>query len=203
MNTKHQELKIWCFGDSNTYGYDPCVTFGGRYPDPWPELLARETGFRVINDGENGRTIPRWEPELLRFRQDAKRYGADLLIVMLGGNDLLCGAVPEEITARMEAFLTPKAAPDVLLIGPPRLKRGAWVPEDRLVAESAELSRQYRHLAGKLGVGFADAGEWDIGLTFDGVHFTQEGHARFAGELAAVLRRLHGETEKEGASQDV
>ena len=189
MNFRNRKLGIWCFGDSNTYGYDPCITFGGRYPDPWPELLARETGFRVINDGENGRTIPRREPELLRFRQDAERHGADLLIVMLGGNDLLCGAAPDEITARMEAFLTPKTVPDVLLIGPPPLQRGSWVPEDRLVSDSVEMSRQYRDLAERLDLWYADAGEWDIALTFDGVHFTQEGHVRFAGELAKILNR--------------
>lgn len=41
---------IWCFGDSNTYGYDPCGFFGGRYAAPWPELLAEKTGLRVIID---------------------------------------------------------------------------------------------------------------------------------------------------------
>ena len=28
-------MKLWCFGDSNTYGYDPCGFFGGRYAAPW------------------------------------------------------------------------------------------------------------------------------------------------------------------------
>ena len=51
-------MKLWCFGDSNTYGYDPCGFFGGRYAAPWPELLAGKTGFQVINDGKNGRMIP-------------------------------------------------------------------------------------------------------------------------------------------------
>ena len=25
-------MKVICFGDSNTYGYDPRSYFGGRYP---------------------------------------------------------------------------------------------------------------------------------------------------------------------------
>ena len=38
-------MKLWCFGDFNTYGYDPCGFFGGRYAAPWPALLAEKTGF--------------------------------------------------------------------------------------------------------------------------------------------------------------
>ena len=34
---------------------------------------------------------------------------------------------------------------------------------------------------------FADAGEWDIELTFDGVHFSEEGHKSFAQKLNELL----------------
>ena len=62
---------IWCFGDSNTYGYDPRGFFGGRYDAPWPELLEEKTGFEVINDGRNGRMMPVREYELRQFRKGA------------------------------------------------------------------------------------------------------------------------------------
>ena len=54
-------MKILCFGDSNTYGYDPCFFLGGRYPAEhrWPDLLAAQTGWDIVNAGENGREIPR------------------------------------------------------------------------------------------------------------------------------------------------
>ena len=32
-------MKIICFGDSNTWGYDPRGYFGGQYDHPWPEIL--------------------------------------------------------------------------------------------------------------------------------------------------------------------
>ena len=76
-------MKLWCFGDSNTYGYDPCGFFGGRYAAPWPALLAEKTGFQVINDEKNGRMIPEREHEFLRFRRDAERYNADELYDLL------------------------------------------------------------------------------------------------------------------------
>ena len=180
-------MKLWCFGDSNTYGYDPCGFFGGRYAAPWPELLAEKTGFQVINDGKNGRMIPEREYEILQFRRDAERYSTDALIVMLGTNDLLEGATAGAAAARMEAFLNRCDMPLILLISPPPMKRGAWVPDDGLVEESKNLARQYEALAKRRGLPNADAGKWDIALAYDGVHFTEEGHARFAGGLASCL----------------
>ena len=180
-------MKLWCFGDSNTYGYDPCGFFGGRYAAPWPALLAEKTGFQVIIDGKNGRMIPEREYEILQFRRDAERYSADALIVMLGTNDLLEGATAGTAAARMEAFLSRCSMPLVLLISTPPMVRGAWVPDDGLVEESKALSRQYEALAERLGIQFADAGEWDISLAYDGVHFTEEGHVCFADGLASCL----------------
>ena len=180
-------MRLWCFGDSNTIGYDPRGFFSGRYAAPWPELLAERTGFQVVNDGKNGRMIPEREYEFLQFHRDAERYNADALIVMLGTNDLLEGATAREAAARMEAFLNRCNMPLILLISPPPMKRGAWVPDDGLVEESKNLARQYERLAKRRGIWFADAGEWDIALAYDGVHFTEEGHARFAEGLASCL----------------
>jgi len=188
-------MKLWCFGDSNTYGYDPCGFFGGRYASPWPELLAEKTGLEVINDGKNGRMIPGREYELRQFHRDAERYAPDMLIVMLGTNDLLEGAKAGETAMRMEAFLEGTGVPHILLISPPPMKRGAWVPGDGLVEESKDLAQQYEALAERLGMLYADAGKWDIALAYDGVHFTEEGHIRFADGLAEmgewhVLRKM-------------
>ena len=188
-------MKLWCFGDSNTYGYDPCGFFGGRYAAPWPELLAERTGDRVVNDGKNGRMIPSREYEFLQFRRDAERYGADALIVVLGANDLLNGATAAEAAARMAAFLDRCKLPLTLLVSPPPMKRGAWVPDDWLVEESKALSWQYEALAERLGIRVADAGEWNIELAYDGVHFTEEGHARFADGLASLLSGMEEKYE--------
>jgi len=78
-------MNVICFGDSNTYGYDPRGYFGGRYDADcrWVDILAAETGWTVSNLGQNGREIPSSAP--------AFPAGTDLLIVMLGTNDLLQG----------------------------------------------------------------------------------------------------------------
>ena len=52
--------RILCFGDSNTWGFDPRDPIESRYPpeERWPDLLAQATGWDVINLGLNGRTVP-------------------------------------------------------------------------------------------------------------------------------------------------
>ena len=39
-------------------------------------------------------------------------------------------------------------------------------------------------------IAFADAGQWGVGLTFDGVHFTSEGHTAFFEGIYGALKAL-------------
>ena len=176
--TMHAQ-RVFCFGDSNTFGYDPHSMFGDAYPDAvrWTGLLANEQRV-MINGGQNGLCIPgegSYGPlaSLIRSREP------DLLVVMLGTNDLLEGASADAAAARilrLGAFL--KGALEglpVLLVAPPRLRPGTWVSEAA------------RRESEKLGFGFADAGSWELPLAYDGVHLTEEGHRRFAKRIGEML----------------
>ena len=70
------------------------------------------------------------------------------------------------------------------------MKRGAWVTEESLIAESAKLAEAYQALSQKQSIFFADAGQWNVELTFDGIHFTEEGHRSFAKGLYSYLTKL-------------
>ena len=181
-------LRILCFGDSNTYGYDPRGFFGDRYgaEDRWVDLVANQTGWTMVNAGSNGREIPR-SSYVLRLL--AGQQEADIFLVMLGTNDLLQGTAAKEAAARMEAFLAALRphCRQVLLVAPPPMKRGAWVPTDELAAESIHLAEEYKDLAVKLNIPFVDTREWNIDLTFDGVHFTEDGHHAFANHLMEAI----------------
>lgn len=187
--------RILCLGDSNTFGYDPRSYFGSRYPPDvrWTGLL-QSAGREIVNRGQNGLCIPREAEfptvvDLLRRAQPA-----DAVVLMLGSNDLLSGASAEETAARMESLLRHMAAhagqTRILLVAPPSMRFGDWVHEQALIDDSVCLGMLYRSLADRLGVAFADADEWDVALSFDGVHFAPEGHAAFAKGLDEKLSKL-------------
>ena len=177
-------MKVICFGDSNTYGYDPRGYFGGRYESGcrWVDILAAETGWDIYNMGQNGREIPSAAPV---FPVDT-----DLLIVMLGTNDLLQGRSLEQATERLEWFLVGISLDrsKILLITPPPVTLGAWVPNPQLIEDSRTFAQLCQVLAERLGIRFADAGKWDIPLAYDGVHFTEQGHKAFAAGLLEELK---------------
>ena len=176
-------MKIICFGDSNTYGYDPRGYFGGRYDAPWPAILAARTGWNVVNDGMNGREIPQTP---ILFPMDT-----DLLIIMLGTNDLLQFRTPQAACEKMEHFLELLTLDrdKILLIAPPPMKFGEWVQNQELIDDSVMLGKHYKALAEHLGIRFADAGEWNIPLAYDGVHLSEEGHRAFAKGLIEYLHK--------------
>ena len=187
-------MKVLCFGDSNTYGYDPRSFFGSQYPAQyrWVDLLAQKLNCKAVNAGENGREIPRREGELQRFDlMLANQKPIDLLIIMLGGNDLLQGNSVGSVVKRMKAFLEhiDLDKTRILLIGPPPMQHGEWVPTQTLIDASVALNDEYKALAAHLDVDYADAGGWNVPLTFDGVHFSEEGHKAFAAGLANYLNK--------------
>lgn len=177
-------MNVICFGDSNTYGYDPRGYFGGRYDADcrWGDILAAETGWTVCNMGQNGREIPSSAPS---FPADT-----DLLIIMLGTNDLLQGRSPEQATERLERFLSDISLnrSKLLLVAPPPMALGEWVPSQQLIDASYSFAQLCQALAERMGIRFVDAGKWDISLAYDGVHFTEQGHKAFAAGLLEELR---------------
>ncbi len=88
---------ILCYGDSNTWGFDPATRL--RFPEEvrWPNVLQRDLGdgYRVIAEGLNARTTV-WDDPLEESR-NGKTYllpcllshrPIDLVVLMLGTNDL-------------------------------------------------------------------------------------------------------------------
>ena len=164
-------MNVICFGDSNTYGYDPRSYLGGRYdPDSrWVDILALETGWSAA----------------LAFPADT-----DLLIVMLGTNDLLQGRSPEQAAVSLKRFLSGISLDrsKILLIAPPPMTLGAWVPSPQLIDDSHTFAQLCQALTEQLGTRFADAVKRDIPLAYDGVHFTEQGHRAFAAGLLEVVK---------------
>ncbi len=186
-------MKILCYGDSNTYGYDGTDPFGGRLPENarWPELLGRSIGCECLNLGLNGRRVPRYPRSIDADLRLLSRAGSgDLIIVMLGTNDLLCGAEPEDTAAHLKSFLEKLKClkPDcpLLVAAPPPVDIAG---EDFSAAIEA-LAAAYCSMAHEIGASFVDAAAWQIPTVGDGIHFSQRGHMLFALKMGQTLRTL-------------
>lgn len=202
--------RLLCYGDSNTYGYDPRSYLGGRYPETvrWTALLNAK-GWPVINKGENGRSIPRLDWEINTAIRIICPAEADALVVMLGSNDLLqCPGITAEVCGgRMGKFLSAvleeaQERLKVLLAVPPPMEPGAWVSDPRTMEESQRLASCYRAVTRRLGIAFADAGNWNVELAYDGVHFSAKGHQAFAAGIGAALDQLFCSDSHEAITSD-
>jgi acyl-CoA hydrolase len=92
-----QGATVLVLGDSLSYGT------GANAGEDYPALLAKSTGWNIINEGIPGDTS---EGGLQRLPALLEAHQPKLLIVELGGNDLLRQAPQTEIINNLKTILT-------------------------------------------------------------------------------------------------
>lgn len=110
---------VLALGDSLTEGY------GVAPAEAWPDLLAKKTGWRVVNGGVSGDTSA---DALQRLPELSASHQPVLVLVMLGGNDMLRRAPKETTVANLEKILAEiksRGAKAVLLAVPQPSVAGA------------------------------------------------------------------------------
>ena len=166
---------VLCYGDSNTWGYDPRDPMDARYPLPWPALLGE--GYQAVNLGENGRMLPDSPRALALLDQAIHRWQPDILTLLLGTNDLLQGRSPQAMGDTMEALLDHLSGRPLLVMGlPPVAIAGFQGLRDQVNSLYCSLARQ-RNLA------YLDLSA--LALAWDGVHLTEESH-RLLGRMVRL-----------------
>ena len=200
-----KEMTLLCYGDSNTYGYDPRGYMGMRYPLEirWTErlkkLLVETFEVSLLEEGMNGRALPDLERSLdsaaYIFSLMEKLKKGDMFIMMLGTNDILLTDYPdsEKAIGKMEDFLgrlyKRERFFESIIVGPPYIGRGID-GSDSYYEESVKLNQGFCRLVSGLGdskIHFLDAAEWNVPMGFDGVHFSEEGHRVFAENMARYI----------------
>ena len=207
---------VLCFGDSNTWGYEPGS--GLRYDESirWtsltPMLLNNEVSF--YEAGLNGRTTNsddaerdfRRGTELLELYLESCRP-LSLVIISLGTNDLkqsLSLAI-EQIQAGARALCqqalafdyAPYNKPQVMLVAPSPLVDSPDLGEEfeQALVTSRKLAAVYYQLSQELGIHFLDAGRVVKASPIDGVHWDADAHRDFARHLSAVIGAMLLEEE--------
>jgi lysophospholipase L1-like esterase len=212
---------ILCYGDSNTWGFDPKT--GERYDHKtrWPCVLRNllnaaanpeDPPYWVVEEGLNGRTSCREDPvegdknglrQLIPILESHKPL--DAVAVMLGTNDLkprfnptpydIAAGVQDLVTAVQDSRTGPGGtSPRILMICPP--PTAASPVFEHIFGDSAELSKKlsgyYRRLAEERGVLFLDAGAIIETSAADGIHLEPEAHRKLAEAVAGIVKKLFG-----------
>lgn len=217
------KIQILCYGDSNTWGcigrwYESDAP-SERYDEEhrWPCVLQKELGdsFNVIPEGLGGRTTiydldGEWrngerylKPCLLSHRP------LDLVIILLGTNDLQKAVQPEEedlgkgISRLIDLVReNPNAgrsaiAPKILIISPIGVEKSH--PDGRVLVYDkfkGDIGRRksllfpsvYRIIAEEKGCYYLDATPYAKVGEADGVHFDAQSHINLGKAVAALIR---------------
>jgi lysophospholipase L1-like esterase len=199
--------RILCFGDSNTWGYDPVAKDRYEKDVRWTGVFgsALGAGYEVIEEGLNGRTTV-WEDPIEGYKNGYSylipcletHRPLDLVIIMLGTNDLKkrfnvsASDIAQSAGVLVSVVMNSQAgwnaaAPRVLLVAPPPVATLTGFAEMFEGAEpkSLKLGAYYREVAEELGCGFVYAGEVIRSSEVDGIHFDPEEHAKLGKALAA------------------
>ena len=203
---------VLCYGDSNTWGFNPVTQ--DRFPitERWTGVLAHElgAGYRVVEEGLNGRTTL-WDDPIEEWR-NGKTYllpclwshkPIDLVTVMLGTNDLkerfsvsaydiAAGAgVLVDLTLRSGAGPN-GGSPQVLLMAPPVVARLTDYAEmfQEPEAKSEKFAEHYRRVAKQRGCHFLDASQIIVSSDLDGIHLEVGEHHKLGLAVAARVREI-------------
>ena len=205
---------VLCYGDSNTWGYDPATRTRYRSHVRWTGVLATRLGadYRVVEEGLNGRTT-RWDDPIETGRNGLtylrpcieSHQPLDVIVIMLGTNDLksrfdLSASDIAQSAADLAEMAWRWAHPpdgshvSVLLVAPPATSTLTEFDQmfDGAHEKSRQFSRYYRLAAGRRHLPFFDAGAVIVSSQKDGIHFDPEEHRKLGEALADEVQRLAG-----------
>jgi acyl-CoA thioesterase-1 len=152
---------------------------GASTDGTWPQLLSEQLKVRVSNLAQAGATLA---SGVLQAR--AVPEGSAIVLVELGGNDVLSGVGPERFEVELRSLLALLVTRD----------RRVLMFELPLLPSQYSYGRVQRNAAREYGVGLIPrrvlAGAVALpGHTSDGLHLSARGHAWLAARVAEAWDR--------------
>ena len=209
---------ILCFGDSNTWGYDPETQTRFSKNIRWTGVLQQllGTNFNVIEEGLNGRTTNVNEKEehdlgysrAYRSAMDLlsilieTNSPLDLIVVMLGTNDLKTNfnqsadMIAKNMRLVCESIISNDyfQSKSIILVAPTHINENSPNLLDSFVgttSASKSFSNSYKKISDDLGLFFLDASESVKTNEIDGLHWDAIQHSDFANSLFNKIKKVY------------
>jgi lysophospholipase L1-like esterase len=207
--------EILCFGDSNTWGWDPETKERFDAAVRWPGVLMKElgSGCHVIEEGLNGRTTV-WEDPIEGFKKGSDHLPfllethrpLDLVLIMLGTNDLKMRFslsaydIAKGIGTLVEIVLGSGSgrdggSPKILIVSPPPLGKLSEYAEmfQGGAEKSGRFAIRYAETAQEYACEFFDSSTVIQTSDIDGVHLEKKAHAALGRAVAAKVKKIMSE----------
>lgn len=212
---------ILCYGDSNTWGYNPEDSSRYSADKRWPGILQKNLGneYLVIENGIGGRSSVWNDPFTPGLNgKDGLIYALlssrpiDLIIVMLGTNDLkytdafnvargqqaLIRAIKgyHQSVRPITSIFTTKE-PHILLISPPLL--GETLGSRHTIEpylnrkESEKMAGYYEDIARAESCYFLDAAKYAVASDVDGMHLPVSEHYSLGVAVYEKVKEIYSE----------
>ncbi len=203
---------ILCYGDSNTWGFDPLTQ--NRLAQRWTRVLGQALGteYEIVEEGLCGRTT------IFEDGLDTGKNGRtyltpcleshrplDLVIMMLGTNDLkakfkltaeaIAQGAGELVRMVQTSWVSPNwKGPAVLLLAPPKTTRLTEYAAEFEGAEqvSEKFGECFGRVAEALTCPYLDTSTLVVSSLADGIHLEAGEHRKLGLALATQVKELIG-----------
>lgn len=199
--------KVLCYGDSNTFGFNPAD--GSRFDENtrWTALLQKNLGenYKVIEEGANNRMGFLNNPSGFLYSSQkhfpsiiSKNNDTDFLILAIGTNDLQFRYDIDfkeiEIGLKNLLSVAKKNTKTIILIPPVILSENILDGYFRVqfdetsIAKSKQVGGIYRQIADEFECRLFDLNEFVKPSSLDGLHYDELSHKLIAKNLANIIK---------------
>jgi lysophospholipase L1-like esterase len=203
-------VNILCYGDSNTFGWDPEKACRPEIDKRWPGVLAKKlgNGYHVIEEGLPGRTTVFYDPAMDLISGLDYLYPClyshqplDIIIIMLGTNDLkyMFNASALDFSLGLERIIKTvlyfesdlsEMHPKLFLISPVHIidPKAQFIDMFRdAEKKSPELAAYVKTLADEYGALYLNAADIIKPSPADGIHFNTAAHKALGERVAQMI----------------
>lgn len=199
--------KVLCYGDSNTFGFNPAN--GSRFDENtrWTALLQKNLGenYKVIDEGANNRMGFLNNPSGFLYSSQkhfpsiiSKNKDIDFLVLAIGTNDLQFRYDIDfkEIEAGLRnlLFIAKENVKTTILIPPIILNENIFngyfktMFNETSIAKSKLVGGIYRQIANEFDSKLFDLNEFVKPSSVDGLHYDESSHKLIAENLADIIK---------------